>query len=183
MAEERPAEAGLLRVGPGVPPSGRPTAMAVGVWRGVVAPPEWRRPTRRRRRRRVLRELRRYTVAGTLLLAVLCYLLWQRTGPELRIEGVVLTAGAGPAGCGETVEVVAVVRTNGGAGSFRYHWVRSDGGATEAREERLPRDRDEARLRLLWTFQGEGVMDAVAELRITEPTRYAADVRVSYRCP
>ncbi len=180
-AEQRPRSApGLLRVGPGVPPPERPTATAVGVWRGAVAPPEWLRP---RRRRRVLRELRRYALAGTLLLAVLGYLLWQRTGPELRVEGVAVSASTvGPADCGETVEVVAVVRTNGGAGSLSYQWVRSDGGATEAREERLPRDRDEARLRLLWTFQGEGTMEAVAELRIIVPTRLSAAAHISYRC-
>ncbi|MGW6707401.1 hypothetical protein ACWGDE_21265 [Streptomyces sp. NPDC054956] len=128
-------------------------------------------------------EWRRYTLAAVILLAVLAYLCWQRYGPALEVREVAVTAGSEGPGCDATADVVAVVRTNGRAGTITYRWLRSDGTRSEQLTERVPSGRDEARLHLLWTFQGAGTYPAKAELQLISPTQQTAAAEFTYRCP
>ncbi|MGW2562736.1 hypothetical protein ACWCXB_26510 [Streptomyces sp. NPDC001514] len=173
----------VLRFGPGV------TAAALTryerdstttVWHGTLPgrtplPPE--RPVPR------LAGLRRYTLAALVLLAVLCFLAWERYGPGVAVRHVsVRTDPAGP-GCGGTADITALVDTDGRPGTLTYRWVRSDGTASQELTERLARGQRQARLRLLWTFHGEGEYAARAELRITSPTHHTAAADFTYTCP
>lgn len=127
--------------------------------------------------------LRRYGPAALVLLAVLLFLGWQHHGPGPTVRDVsVDTDPAGP-GCDGTAVVTAVVRTDGRPGALTYRWVRSDGTASETLTERLARGQDRARLRLLWTFHGEGSHRARAELRLSSPSEHHAATDFTYTCP
>ncbi|MFE7775059.1 hypothetical protein ACFU5O_14375 [Streptomyces sp. NPDC057445] len=176
-------EGEILRFGPGVTAAARTRFeqdSTATVWHGTLPgraplPPE-RPPSR-------LTGLRRYTLAGVVLFAVLCFLAWDRYGPGVAVQSVsVRTDSAGPR-CDGTAEITALVATNGRAGTLTYRWVRSDGTASQELTERLARGQRQARLRLLWTFQGEGDYDARAEVRITSPTHHSATAGFSYNCP
>lgn len=93
----------------------------------------------------------------------------------------VATDPKGPA-CDATADVVATVRTNGRAGVLTYRWLRSDGTRSAQLTERVPSGQREARLHLLWTFQGAGTYPAKAELQLVSPTRRTAAAEFTYRC-
>ncbi|MCB5179260.1 hypothetical protein [Streptomyces antimicrobicus] len=162
----------VLRFGPGV------TAAAVAPF-PVVAGPAAAAPARRRWGA----GLRRYALAGAVLLAVLAYLLWQRYGPAVTVRDVVVSTDAAGPSCDATADVVAAVRTDGRAGTLTYRWIRSDGTRSERMTERVTRGQHEARLHLMWTFQGPGSYPARAELELLEPTRRTAAVEFTYHCP
>ncbi|MCP3754336.1 hypothetical protein [Streptomyces sp. TBY4] len=158
-------EGSVLRFGPGV------TA-------ALPAPfPLYPAPAPRRRS-----EWRRYTLAAVVLIGVLCYLGWQRFGPALEVRDAVVSTDAKGPGCDGTADVVAVVRTNGRPGVLTYRWLRSDGTRSEQLSERVPSGRKEARLHLLWTFQGKGTHPAKAELELVSPVRRTAAAEFTYRC-
>ncbi|MFD7082969.1 hypothetical protein ACFYXV_10040 [Streptomyces sp. NPDC002181] len=160
-------EGSVLRFGPGV-------TAAMPAPFPVVA-----EPVVRRRRG----EWRRYTLAAVILLAVLAYLAWQRYGPAIDVRGVtVATVDPQGPGCDSAADVVAVVRTNGRAGTLTYRWIRSDGTQSEQLTERVPSGRKEARLHLLWTFQGRGTYAAEAKLQLVSPGQHTAATRFTYRC-
>lgn len=165
----------VLRFGPGV------TAAAVAPFTvvpgGGAGTATGAAPARRRG------GLRRYALTAAVLVAVLACLGWQRYGPGIAVGDVAVTTDpAGPA-CGGTADVVAVVRTNGRPGTLTYRWVRSDGTRSEPLTERVAGDRREARLHLLWTFQGAGNYPAKAQLELMEPIRRtSAAAEFTYRC-
>ncbi|MGW7457517.1 hypothetical protein [Streptomyces sp. NPDC054797] len=162
-------EGSVLRFGPGVTaamPAPFPVVTA------VAAAPGRRRGA----------GLRRYALAAVVLLAVLAYLGWQRFGPALAVRDVAVTTGPGGPACDAAADVVATVRTNGRPGTLTYRWVRSDGTRSEPLTERVPRGQREARLHLLWTFQGVGSYPARAELQLLSPERRTTAVEFTYRC-
>ncbi|MFI9255240.1 hypothetical protein [Streptomyces sp. NPDC053069] len=167
-------ESDVLHFGPGVPPLGL-TDTAVDVWH---RPAKHRSP---QEARGLLHRLRRYRLAAAVLAIVLAWLFWQRHTADLRITQVTARTGS-VLGCGGTAEVVAVVRTNGAAGTFTYEWNRSDGTSSGPREERLARGEDETSLRLLWTFHGRGTGKATARLVIESPGRHTASASFAYTC-
>ncbi|MFK4600370.1 hypothetical protein [Streptomyces pristinaespiralis] len=79
--------------------------------------------------------------------------------------------------------MVGLVRTDGRPGTLTYRWVRSDGTDSGLLRERVVRGQKQARLHLLWTFEGRGEYRAGAELRILSPSRHSAAARFTYRCP
>ncbi|MFE2284306.1 hypothetical protein ACFXDJ_09035 [Streptomyces sp. NPDC059443] len=165
-AEPDRVEGSVLRFGPGVT-AARPAPFPL-----EPAPSPRRRPG----------EWRRYTLAAVVLLAVLVYLGWQHYGPALEVRDVtVATDPKGPP-CDTTADVVAVVRTNGRAGVLTYRWLRSDGTRSAQLTERVPSGQQEARLHLLWTFQGAGTYPAKAELQLVSPTQRTAAAEFTYRC-
>lgn len=159
-------EGSVLRFGPGV------TAALPAPF--PLSPGPAPRPRRR--------EWRRYTLAAVVLIAVLGYLAWQRYGPALEVRDVTVATDARGPGCDGTADVVAVVRTNGRPGILTYRWLRSDGTRSEQLTERVPSGRTEARLHLLWTFQGAGAYAAKAELELVSPVRQTAAAEFTYRC-
>ncbi|SEE03328.1 hypothetical protein [Streptomyces sp. TLI_105] len=172
-------EGEVLRFGPGVTAAAarraENTPTAAQIWHGTLpgAPPPARPRTRR---------ARRYAPAAVILLVVLAFLAWREYGPGVAVRSVTVTAPEGPLGCDGTANVLGVVRTDGRPGTLTYHWERSDGTRSAPLHETLPRGRKEARLHLLWTFQGRGAHHAVARLVITSPSPHAAEGTFTYRC-
>ncbi|MFD6974439.1 hypothetical protein [Streptomyces sp. NPDC059979] len=162
-------EGSVLRFGPGVT-AAMPAPFPVSA---VVAAPA---------RRRRGAGLRRYALAAVVLAAVLAYLGWQRFGPALEVRDVAVTTDPKGPSCDATADVVAVVGTNGRPGTLTYRWIRSDGTRSERLTERVPRGQREARLHLLWTFQGTGNYPARAELQLLSPGQRTAAVDFTYRC-
>lgn len=165
---------GVQRYGPGVPPPPPASGGAAAVWHGGGTEPERKRPSRG------AALLRRFGPAALVLLAALAYFLWQRVGSGVEITEVRAYTEGAPE-CDGTAEIIGLVRTNGEPGTIDYQWVRSDGTTSEL-TERLTRGQDEARLRMLWTFHGEGTVEATAELRITAPTAHTERVTFTYSC-
>ncbi|MFK4687157.1 hypothetical protein [Streptomyces pristinaespiralis] len=175
-------EGDVVRFGPGVTAFVRERgsgATAAGVWHGTLAgqPGDDRGPRGRRR------GLRRYALAAAVLLAVLGLLAWQRYGPGVAVRDVAVRTSPDGPGCGGTADVVGLVRTDGRPGTLTYRWVRSDGTDSGLLRERVVRGQKQARLNLLWTFEGRGEYRAGAELRILSPSRHSAAARFTYRCP
>ncbi|MGN9790748.1 hypothetical protein ACTMTU_06530 [Streptomyces sp. OZ13] len=175
-------EGNVLRFGPGVTAFVRQHGSgttAAGVWHGTLAgqPADGRGPHGRRR------GLRRYALAAAVLLAVLGFLAWQRYGPGVAVRDVVVRTSPDGPGCGGTADVVGVVRTDGLPGTLTYRWVRSDGTDSGLLRERVVRGQKQARLHLLWTFEGRGEYRASAELKVVSPSRHSAEARFTYRCP
>ncbi|MCH0540806.1 hypothetical protein I3F58_14755 [Streptomyces sp. MUM 203J] len=167
--DTKPLPTTLLRFGPGVPPRAPVTP----------APPPPRPPRRPA-------AWRRYTLPVLVYLCVLAFLAWQRYGPTVAVRdavartgGVVAPAGGG---CGGTADIVGVVRTDGRPGTLTYRWVRNDGSTSPVLSERVRRGQEEARLHLKWTFSGQGVYAARADLEILTPTRHTASAVFTYTC-
>lgn len=170
-------EGDLLRFGPGVTPAAAARAnVAADVWRGRISPPRPPGPARRGRPGR-------YAPVALLLASVLGLLVWQRLGPGLAVRDVTVTASPTAPACDTTVDLVAVVSTNGRPGTISYRWLRNDGTSSAVLHEEVPRGRREARLHLLWTFRGQGTYQARAELRITAPGHRTVTTGFTYLCP
>ncbi|MFE6748307.1 hypothetical protein ACFVGM_20820 [Kitasatospora purpeofusca] len=165
---ERPLAPGeLRRFGPGVPP------LAAAVWHGAAVPGA--EPPPRRRVRRLLLPL-------VLLLAVLALLFWRFSTPALAVTGVgVTTDPAGP-GCDSVAVIKAEVETNGGAGTLRYRWLRSDGTTSGEIGQDIGSGTHRTELVLRWSFEGRGSLAATATLEILAPGSRTAAVSFPYHC-
>jgi hypothetical protein len=164
-------EGSMLRFGPGVT-----AALAHRTHRTLPAlpPPP---PVPRRRR------LRRHALPALVLISVMALLAWQRLGPSVAVRTAAVTARPTVLGCGDTADIVGLVTTNGRPGTFSYRWIRSDGTASGVLREVVVRGQRQARLHLLWTFQGKGRYAARVELRILSPTDRTFATHLTYRCP
>ncbi|KND41922.1 hypothetical protein [Streptomyces stelliscabiei] len=129
------------------------------------------------------RRLRRHALPALVVLCVLAFLAWQRLGPSVQVRTVAVAAEPKVLGCDGTADIVGLVRTNGRPGTLSYRWIRSDGTTSGVLREVLVRDQRQARLHLLWTFQGKGRHEGRAELRILSPSQRAVTVPVTYDCP
>ncbi|MFI1888617.1 hypothetical protein [Streptomyces jumonjinensis] len=165
----------VRRFGPGVTAPARigasQTGTATAVWHGGPGPGGKRR-----------RGPGRYTLAVTVLVIVLAVLVWQRYGQSIAVDRVSARPTAPSLGCDGTADIVAVVGTNGRPGTLVYRWVRSDGTSSGRLREKLSRGQKQAKLRLLWSFRGEGRYRASAELRIVSPSSHRTTARFVYRC-
>ncbi|MDX3636393.1 hypothetical protein PV728_40475 [Streptomyces europaeiscabiei] len=165
------AEGTMLRFGPGVT-----AALAHRTHRTLPAVPPPLAPPRRRR-------LRRHALPALVLISVLALLAWQRLGPSVAVRTAAVTARPTVLGCGDTAEIVGLVATNGRPGTLSYRWIRSDGTASGTLREVVVKGQRQARLHLLWTFQGKGRYAARVELRILSPTNRTVTTDLTYRCP
>ncbi|MDX3690163.1 hypothetical protein PV726_07445 [Streptomyces europaeiscabiei] len=164
------AEGTMLRFGPGVT-----AALAHRTHRTLPAVPPPAVPPRRRR-------LRRHALPALVLISVLALLAWQRLGPSVAVHTAAVTARPTVLGCGDTAEIVGLVATNGRPGTLSYRWIRSDGTASGTLREVVVKGQRQARLHLLWTFQGKGRYAARVELRILSPTDRTVTTDLTYRC-
>jgi hypothetical protein len=153
----------VLRFGPGVPSRPRPLS--------AVSPPQKRR-----------RWAYRYVLAVAVLLSVLGYLAWQWQSPPIAVKNVTTSTEPARPGCDSTVDVVAVITTNGARGTVTYRWIRSDGTKSALQEETLAEGQRQARLHLLWSFRGRGTHAAKAQLHITAPEKHSATAHFTYSC-
>ncbi|GCB52100.1 hypothetical protein [Streptomyces sp. NL15-2K] len=163
------AEGTVLRFGPGVT-----AAVAHRTHRMLPAVPPPLAPPRRR--------LRRHTLPALVLICVIAFLAWQRLGPSVAVHTVAVTARPTVLGCDGTADIVALVATNGRPGTLSYRWTRSDGTASGVLREVVVQGQGQARLHLLWTFQGKGHYTARAELRILSPTERTVTTHLTYEC-
>ncbi|WP_458247250.1 hypothetical protein [Streptomyces sp. MAI_2237] len=161
----------VLRFGPGV------TAVVEHRHQRTPAAAPLSPPPVPRRRR-----LRRHALPALVVLAVLAFLLWQRSAPSVQVSGVAVTSRPAVLGCDGTADVVGLVITNGRAGTLSYRWVRSDGTASGVLHEVMVRGQKHARLHLRWTYRGKGHRTARAELRILSPTHRESSARFTYDC-
>ncbi|MEV8034304.1 hypothetical protein ACFYW8_01575 [Streptomyces sp. NPDC002742] len=159
-------EGTLLRFGPGV---------NADTMRRVTAVPA-AVPVRRR-------TWRRHALPTVVLLAVVAFLLWHRSAPSLAVDAVAVSAASSSPGCDETADITGTVTTNGRSGDLAYRWVRSDGTSSDVLHEDMTRGQKQARLHLLWTFQGNGRYEARAELRLLSPVRRTVSTELTYNCP
>ncbi|MFF8968989.1 hypothetical protein [Streptomyces sp. NPDC014995] len=164
-------EGTVLRFGPGVTAAG---AQLTRASRTLPAVPPTPRPPRRHPRRHALPAL--------VLISVIAFLAWQRLGPPVAVHEVAVTARPTALGCDDTADLVGLVTTNGRPGTLSYRWIRSDGTASGVLREKLVQGQRQARLHLLWTFQGKGHHTARAELRILSPTPHTTATHLTYDC-
>lgn len=184
-AEPDRVEGEVLRFGPGVTAvvrqrGGPPTY--TGVWHGTLAGQADAAQGPDGGGRRGRPAWRRYAPAAVILAAVLAFLAWQRFGPGVAVQDVSVRAPAEGPGCDGTADVVAVVATDGRAGTIAYRWERSDGTSSGQLYETVTRGQREATLHLRWTFTGRGEFPARAEVRIDSPGRHTAAAEFVYVC-
>ncbi|GKQ40514.1 hypothetical protein [Streptomyces sp. A012304] len=161
-----PTDGTVLRFGPGV--------TGTAPRRASAAAPPTRVPRRRRRR---------HALPALVLAAVLAFVFWrQHDDRPVTVRAITVTAVRETLGCDRTAHIVAVVRTDGPGGTLSYQWVRSDGTVSAVLRATVGPGREHTRLRLLWTFEGEGRHPAVAELRVLSPVQRSADVAFLYDC-
>ncbi|MEU2384869.1 hypothetical protein ABZ606_09405 [Streptomyces sp. NPDC012461] len=165
-------EGTVLRFGPGV--AGALAHRSYGASL-VPAPPAPSAPP-------VRRGVRRHALPAVVLLCVLAFLAWQRLGPDLAVRDAAVTARPATVRCEGTADLVGTVTTNGRPGVLTYRWTRSDGTSSGVLREELPRGRTQARLHLLWSFEGRGRYEGHAELRLLTPAERTARVDVAYDC-
>ncbi|WP_217242904.1 hypothetical protein [Streptomyces sp. AC555_RSS877] len=163
-------EGTVLRFGPGVTAA---VAHRTHMTLPAVPPPVVPPPRHR---------LRRHALPALVLVSVIAFLAWQRHGPSVAVRSVAATARPAVLGCDATADIVALVATNGRPGTLSYRWTRSDGTASGVLREVVVRDQSQARLHLLWTFQGKGHYTARAELRILTPTPHTVTTNLTYDC-
>ncbi|MFD7614980.1 hypothetical protein [Streptomyces sp. NPDC059828] len=158
-----------------LPESGLPPDRTTTVWRdGSLKRP--RRPQRRTRR------WLGWTALGLLLTAVAGVILWQRDTAELAITQVTVSARPTELGCDRAATVVAVITTNGAAGTIRYQWIRSDGTTSGELRQTVRDGQGEVTLPMHWTFHGKGTREARAVVGILTPTAHTASTSFTYRC-
>lgn len=163
------ADGTVLRFGPGVEGATAQRTHLTLPAHTHPAPPARRSP-------------RRHALPALVLIAVLAFLAWQRLGPELAVHRVTVAARPATVGCDGTAELTATLTTNGRPGTVSYRWVRSDGTSSGVLQEDLPAGQKQARLRLLWRFEGEGRYDARAELHLLSPAGRTAATGLTYTC-
>ncbi|MDQ0828427.1 hypothetical protein QF032_000271 [Streptomyces achromogenes] len=163
-------EGTVLRFGPGVT-----AAVAERTHRTLPSMPSPPAPSRRR--------LRRHALPALVLIGVIALLAWQRLGPSLEAGAVQVVARPAVVGCDDTADVVGLVATNGRPGTLSYRWVRSDGTASGVLREVVAGGQRQARLHLLWTFQGRSHYAARAELHLLSPVDRTVVTDLTYDCP
>lgn len=169
-SDEQPLAPGeLRRFGPGVSPQ------AAAAWHGGTAP---ERPQPRRPRR-----IQRWPVPAAVLLAILALLFWRLHTPALAVTAADVTSDPAGPGCAGTAVITAAVETNGGTGTLRYRWLRSDGTTSAEIAQDLPAGTHRTDLVLRWTFEGHGSLQATATLEILSPTPRTATTSFTYHCP
>ncbi|MER7766986.1 hypothetical protein [Kitasatospora sp. NPDC096140] len=168
---ERPLASGEFRhFGPGVPPR------AAAAWHGQTVP-ETGQP---RPPRRVWRWL---TPLLVVLLALAAFLFWRHLRPPaLAVTGVTVTTDQANPGCAATAVVTAAVETNGGAGTLRYRWVRSDGTTSDEIVQDVRSGVHHTDLVLRWSFEGQGALQATATLQLLAPAPRTAATSFTYHC-
>jgi hypothetical protein len=157
-----------VRFGPGVSPR------LAGVWRDSG-------PRRRPLYRRIVAGL---VTVGVAVLSGLVVWFLLRSGPEVQVTGVTVSAPSGVQQCGATTTLVGVIHTNGGQGDVAYRWRRSDGQNSAVFTDSAPKGKHSIRVPLRWTVKGPGSLHAVATLEVISPESRAhtASAGFTYEC-
>ncbi|MBO3748259.1 hypothetical protein J5X84_19470 [Streptosporangiaceae bacterium NEAU-GS5] len=107
------------------------------------------------------------------------------SGPALAVSGVNVTSPK-KVGCDQTATIKARVVTNGGVGSFRYVWLRSDGQKLPEQEQSVQSGAKSVDLPLHWKVTGKGTFKGTATLRVLTATSTGKPVQdkasFTYKC-
>lgn len=135
-----------------------------------------RRKTVRYRRRK------RGWAGTTLVLAVAGYLVWSSFEPDLEVTNLTVAADRLVVPCEGIARISARAQSNGGSGTIRYRWMRSDGTNSGTLRQSAARGQKYILLPMRWTFHGRGTYDATATMEILSPSSRTASVHFIYRC-
>jgi hypothetical protein len=184
----RPGAAPPARAGAGGrQPADQEVRFGPGVSTGSPVPPAWRGASTQRRRRRRRSPWRVVSsilsaLLTVVLLAAVGWYLWQRVFP-IEVNGVSVSVPSPPGNaCDVTIDVVAVVETNGNAGVIKYRWLRSGAEPGGVLTEKVARGQKTARLHLEWAFSGQGSAKETATIDVLEPSAHQAKTPVAYNC-
>jgi hypothetical protein len=173
-----PAPGEYLRFGPGVPmpvTTSPDMTQAIAAWHGEAAPAEDTSP----RRRRLLLS---WLLPLLVLIAVIAILLWQRSGSQLSVTDAAVHATSPTLTCDGTANVAATMHTNGAAGTITYRWRRSDGTVSDALRQQVTKGSTNVQVVLLWSFHGQGSINATATLEVLSPSQLSASTTFIYTC-
>ncbi|MEV5408710.1 hypothetical protein AB0K60_07715 [Thermopolyspora sp. NPDC052614] len=180
----------MMRFGPGVPAD----TTAAQIWRAgrdqqaTLSAQERLASVRGPRRRN---QGRRAAVSAAVLAliltgAVLAWLLIPRGGLTPLAVTKVDVRGPKTLTCDKTARIIAVITTNGEAGSVRYQWRQSDGRVNKEQVQTVASGQTSTRVPLLWNVSGPGNRRFTATLRVLSPVpdgkRVEGKATFSYRC-
>ena len=164
----------FLHFGPGVPaPSTTGTGQAGAIWRGEAAPPA--EPERRRFRRGWLLPI-------LVLIIVLAILAWLRLSTPIAVTGATARAQLASVTCGATETIIGNLETNGEPGTVTYVWKRSDGTESADLQQHFTKGMKQATVSLMWTFSGQGSLQATATLVVLSSGTASASTTFGYLC-
>lgn len=172
-----PAPGELLRFGPGVPvpATALDLSQVAAVWRGETQPVDGDAARRRRR-------LISWILPLLVLIAVLAILLWQHSGSSLTVTDAAVQAASPSLTCDGTAKVTATMHTNGANGTITYRWRRSDGTVSDTLRQQTAKGSTDVHVVLLWSFHGQGTMNATATLDVLSPGQLSASTTFAYSC-
>lgn len=176
-----PAPGEYLRFGPGVPvpvTTSPDMTQAIAAWHGETKPADDDASPRRRRR-----WLLSWLLPLLVLIAVIAILLWQRSGSQLSVTDAAVHAASPTLTCDGTANVAATMHTNGATGTITYRWRRSDGTVSDALRQQVTKGSTNVQVVLLWSFHGQGSMNATATLEVLSPSQITASTTFVYTCP
>jgi hypothetical protein len=179
-----PAPGELLRFGPGVPVPAMTVdlSQATALWRGETRPVDGGSDGDAARRRRRRRRLISWLLPLFVLIAVLAILLWQHSGSSLTVTGAAVQAASPNLTCDGTATVTATMHTNGANGTITYRWRRSDGTVSDTLRQQTVKGSNDVHVVLLWSFHGQGTMNATATLEVLSPGQLSASATFVYSC-
>ncbi|GAB1824067.1 protein kinase family protein [Herbidospora sp. RD11066] len=175
------AEAGGMRFGPGVPAD----TTAAQIWRSGAT----QHPDQVAKGRRKPKPKRRTAWFSSLLICLLlaAFILYLRMAPpaEMAVSKVSVSAPKKTQGCDAKTRIMAVVTTNGEAGTFKFEWDQSDGKKTEG-SQKVDKGTTSVDLPLIWQVSGPGRFKGTATLRVLDHTPegkpISAKASFSYKC-
>lgn len=173
--EIRPLGPGEYRhFGPGVPGAAAVGAVGAGAaWRGEVPVAE---PKRKRRKGGWLLA----TIVLIVVLAILAW--WYKFGAPIKVTAATAHAQTASVTCGQTETIIGTLTTNGDAGTVTYQWTRSDGTQSAQLQQHFAKGEHSANVSLLWTFSGQGTVNATATLNVISPSSTTAATSFTYSC-
>ncbi|WP_051945207.1 SprB repeat-containing protein [Streptacidiphilus rugosus] len=171
------ADPGLIRFGPGVPDP--KTARTIAVWKGQAAPEAAAQPTEERKKRAWL-----FWVPVLLVfLALLAWWLLRFLTPStVGLTGASITVEPTAVTCNGKATITATVTTDGKAGSFQYHWLRSDGTDSGTLTETVASGTHQVELPLIWTLSGPGDFHGTATLLVLGHPAIKPSTSFDYSC-
>ncbi|MEZ0065074.1 hypothetical protein ABIA32_001062 [Streptacidiphilus sp. MAP12-20] len=177
-AAEAPApDPALIRFGPGVPDP--KTARTIAVWKGQAAPDAQQRPAEEGKKSRWL-----FWVPVLLVfLGLLAWYLFRLLAPSaIQLTGASIQVVPTAVTCNGKATVTATVATNGEAGSFQYHWLRSDGTDSGMLTETVAAGTRQVELPLIWTLSGPGSFHGTATLLVPGHSSIKPSASFDYSC-
>ena len=128
------------------------------------------------------RALRGWLLPIIVLIAVLAILAWFNLGKPIAVTGATARAQSSALTCGETATITGTLQTNGEPGTVTYQWTRSDGTKSAELEQHFVKGTRQADVSLLWSFSGQGSVQATATLDVLSPNAASASTEFSYTC-